>query len=168
MISDEARRRAPKEYTFWEWLKRICSGKPHFTIGDDQLDRWYLIPRNRWVNVYLHRTKKSDDGRALHDHPWRSVSFLIAGDLFEEYFPDPVWVGKPTHLIVRHGRKIPKWLPVYRRASAAHRLVQPNPERPAWTIFITGPKLRKWGFWCTDGEFAKWVAFSRYRKHGCD
>ena len=43
---------------------------PDFVIGADYLRRWWVIPRNDSQNVYLHDIRKSDDDRALHDHPW--------------------------------------------------------------------------------------------------
>lgn len=60
--------------------------KPDLCIGGEDspyLKRWWLIPRNRFFNVYLHQFLKDDDDRALHDHPWWSVSFLLKGRLRE-------------------------------------------------------------------------------------
>lgn len=56
---------------------------PDFEVGDGYLGRWFIIPRNRWFNVYLHRFTGSDDDRALHDHPWWSLSIMLAGALDE-------------------------------------------------------------------------------------
>jgi hypothetical protein len=47
--------------------------RPDFIIGgadNPYLLRWWIIPRNRWCNVYLHKILRDDDPRALHDHPW--------------------------------------------------------------------------------------------------
>ena len=52
------------------WAK---ARKPDFIIGGHDapyLLRWWLIPRNRFFNVYVHQFLRSDDDRALHDHPW--------------------------------------------------------------------------------------------------
>ncbi len=41
--------------------------KPDFIIGGPEnpyLLRWYLIPQNRFFNVYLHKILRSDDDRA--------------------------------------------------------------------------------------------------------
>ena len=51
------------------WLRKLITGVPHMVIGgaeDPYLLRWYLIPRNPFVNVYLHKFLRSDDDRALH------------------------------------------------------------------------------------------------------
>lgn len=50
------------------WLRRLITGQPHQIIpsaDDPYLLRWYIIP----LNVYLHKFMRSDDDRALHDHP---------------------------------------------------------------------------------------------------
>ena len=115
--------------------------KPDRIIGQNYLSRWYLIPRNRFMNIYLHKFTGSDYDRALHDHPWWSVSFLLKGRLIE------------VHKIkdCRDFRWIPRFLPVFRSAVFAHRLVLPFSTTAAWTIFITGPAVRRWGFLCPGG-----------------
>ena len=57
----------------------VLIGKP----GDTYMRRWWVIPRNRFFNVYLHLFLRSDDDRALHDHPWVNLSFLLHGDYTE-------------------------------------------------------------------------------------
>lgn len=103
-------------------------------IRDDYMTRWHLIPRNKYCNIYLHRFHSSDDA-ILHDHPWWSVSFLLKGCLWEE-------------LRAKSGRcfdrRIPWLWPVYRRAKMLHRL--DVYDSPVWTLFITGPVSRRWGF----------------------
>src|SRR6185369_13137745 len=64
------------------WLRRLLSGKPHFVIGgheDPYMLRWYLIPRNRRLNIYLHKFMRDDEDRALHDHPWWFISLVLRG-----------------------------------------------------------------------------------------
>ena len=43
-----------------EWLRKIEIPNRG---GGPYLDRWPLIPRNRWFNVYLHRFWTGDDTR---------------------------------------------------------------------------------------------------------
>lgn len=114
--------------------------RPSRIIGVNYLSRWHIIPRNRWFNIYLHKFSGSDDDRALHDHPWWSLSILVRGYLVEHYNEDQI----------RKIRFVPRWRPVFRPTEFAHRLVQPL-SRPAWTIFITGPRRREWGFLCPSG-----------------
>lgn len=126
-------------------------------IGENYLTRWHIIPRNRWCNIYLHRFIGSDDDRALHDHPWWSWSILFSGTLVEfyqqvdqaEYSP---WIT--TSITLR--RRVRRWLPCFRSAQHAHRLELIK--GPAWTLFITGPRSRDWGFHSKMG----WIKWDDY------
>lgn len=124
--------------------------------GEPYLNRWYVIPRNRWCNIYLHHILKSDDDRALHDHPWRSLSFLLWGSLSEVYA-----VGQANHVANQWWRTLPWLRPVFRSAKFSHRLVVPE-GKTAWTLFITGPRIRKWGFHCPGG----WKFWADYEQAG--
>lgn len=128
---------------------------PDIIIDGDYLHRWYVIPRNRFFNIYLHKFGRSDDDRALHDHPWYSVSVLLRGEFLEHSFK-----GK---------RHIPWLFPVFRTAKFAHRLEVVK--GPVWTIFITGPRLRDWGFYCPKG-WRHWKEFTGVNAEnnelGCD
>ena len=59
-------------------LKLIWHREPDFLIGpskdDPYMMRWWWLPRNRFLNVYVHVVRHDDDDRALHDHPWPSLS----------------------------------------------------------------------------------------------
>lgn len=122
----------------------MASRKPDFVIGDDYLRRWFVIPRNPWMNVYLHDIRKSDDDRALHDHPWSNTSFIIAGG-YLEYTPEGYsarWAGDV----------------VTREAGQLHRL-EVLPGGGAVSLFMTGPKVREWGFACPQG-WVNWKDFT--------
>lgn len=121
--------------------------KPDFVIGGAErpyLLRWHLVPRNRFLNVYLHKIVRSDDDRALHDHPWWSLSIILAGGYLEVTPKGSFW-RDPLDLVLR-------------RATAAHRLVVGN-SHPCWTLFITGPRIREWGFHCPQG-WRHWKDFT--------
>lgn len=129
--------------------------KPSVTIGINYLERWHLFPRNRFFNVYLHKFSGSDDDRALHDHPWSSLSFLLKGNLREHF------IGRRyryTNGALGDSYKIKRFRPVYRKAEHTHRLELRGRE-PAWTLFITGPKVREWGFLCASG-WRHWTLMS--------
>lgn len=139
--------------------------RPSRVIGENYLSRWHIIPRNPWFNIYLHKFSGSDDDRALHDHPWWSVSVLLKGRLLERYSHHDGFL--------EDSRFVRRFLPVFRRATFAHRLVLVR--GPAWTIFITGPRRREWGFWCMDRYGAKWVHWRQFTDasgnrigRGCD
>lgn len=111
---------------------------------DPYMKRWYVIPRNRFFNIYLHKFERSDDDRALHDHPWKSVSFILKG-VYAEHFAGGVIRGAGKG----------DW--IFREATHTHRIsVIPNVD--VWTLFITGPKVRDWGFLCPQG----WVHWKKF------
>jgi len=113
-----------------KWFKR----PPDFKIRENYLHRWWLIPRNRVCNIYLHHMMESDDNRALHDHPWHSLSIILKGKFLE--------ITEDNKSSWRKRGQV-----VFRRATLAHRL-ELLPGEEAWTLFITGPKIREWGFHC--------------------
>ncbi len=121
---------------------------PDFIIGgadNPYLLRWWLIPRNRWFNVYLHNMLRDDDPRALHDHPWWNVSIVLKGGYLEWRQDANVrWRGPGSV--------------VFRRATTAHRLTLGSSGAPSWSLFITGPKVREWGFHCPKG-WRHWKEF---------
>lgn len=171
---------------YTDWFKTLVTGRPHAVIHTQledgqmvpQLIRRWLVPRNRFLNVYLHKVIGDDVDRALHDHPWWSVSVVLKGKLGEIDF-DPDWDdpydGTPLETssfdrpvrerIFGFGR-----LRV-RPPSYLHRLTLPNKDEPAWTLFITGPKIRKWGFLCPKG-WRRWEEFTAKdepgKMRGCD
>lgn len=119
---------------------------PDFLIGSPDrpyIRRWYVIPRNRFFNIYLHNVMRSDDDRALHDHPWYNLSYVLKG----EY----------TEVTTKGTFKRTQGALVFRAAKTAHRLVV-NEGKSAWTIFFTGPVIRDWGFHCPKG-WKKWDLF---------
>lgn len=128
--------------------------QPDFIIGgaaDPYLLRWWAIPRNRFFNIYLHEIIRSDDDRALHDHPWLNCSILLQGGYVEHQIRD----GGIHQRFVRKAGDV-----AFRRPSAAHRLEV----RPAFgttiSLFITGPIVRHWGFHCPEAGWRHWKDFT--------
>ena len=129
------------------------SRAPDFVIGADHPDgpymrRWWLIPRNPIFNVYLHEFLRSDDDRALHDHPWWSLSIMVRGFLLEQH--------------AKGRRSIKNGAITFRRAAFSHRIEVPRSLAMEGfypvTIFLTGPRIREWGFWCPKG----WVHWKQF------
>lgn len=139
----------PPDATVW-WLPGLRP--PDQVIGTPKpyLRRWWWR-RSPRGNVYLHQILRSDDDRALHDHPWWNVSIILSGGYIE------VTPQHPKGRRRRVGRVI------FRRAEASHRLVlRTDPwgrDIPCWSLFVTGPKIRHWGFWCPKG-WVHWRDFT--------
>lgn len=125
-------------------------------VQDPYLLRWYIIPRNQYFNMYLHCFMRSDDDRALHDHPWWSLSLLLKGYCFEHTIADG---GIHTRRPIASG----KWR--LRSARFAHR-IEVHPRNEAWTLFITGPNIREWGFHCPTKGWVHWEMFTDPASNG--
>ena len=135
------------------WAERVMQRQPDFVVSNDTgvyLQRWFVVPRNPLFNVYLHRFLGSDDDRALHDHPWASLSVFLSG-----------WYLEFTSSGVR--RRVAGDL-VLRGPWTAHRIALPL-GAPAVTLFLTGPRVRTWGFHCPQG-WRPWRDFVRPGAHG--
>lgn len=136
----------------WLYYRCYADRAPDQVIGgeeDPYMLRWHVIPRNPLFNIYLHRFLRSDDDRALHDHPWLNLSYLLEG----EYTEHTIEAGG-VH--VKTIRKAGDWK--FRTASSAHRIELHA--GPCWTLFITGPRLRRWGFHCPNG-WRHWKEFTK-------
>lgn len=142
--------------------------EPNLTLtredGGVYLKRWWIIPRNRFMNLYLHQFLGSDDDRALHDHPWWFVSWIIKGE-YDELTPGPRFdVDRDS--LKRTLRM--RWSIVFRPADWAHRvqLIQVHEgqwvEQPVWTLILTGSRGRKWGFHCPKG----WIPWTQFDSQG--
>jgi hypothetical protein len=151
------------EDSFMGYLTKFLSRfyrSPDVVIGskeDPYLLRWYVIPRNRFFNIYLHKFLRDDDDRALHDHPWANCSFILSGGY---------WEHQPGGLV----RKRTPFRFYFRRATQAHRIELfyedmllatgeiTGVSQACWSLFITGPKVREWGFHCPKG-WVHWKIF---------
>src|SRR3546814_2649634 len=122
-----------------DWSSDVCSSDLIGPAADPYMERWWVIPRNRWLNVYLHRIRHDDDDRALHDHPWANVTLVLAGG-YVEHTPHGVFLREVGDV-------------VFRRATALHRLalrpagmfghwIGPFADRSAWSLFVTGPVVK--------------------------
>lgn len=106
-------------------------------IGRDSADVYmtrFRIFRTRLLNVYVHHFTRGDLDPCFHDHPWRFVTLILAGGYME--------------VMPRGTRWRPPGTLLYRPAKHAHRVVT---DRPAWSIVVTGQKVRRWGFYGNRG-----------------
>ncbi|WP_280757646.1 hypothetical protein [Polaromonas sp. CG_23.6] len=143
-------------------LRRAQARSPDFVIGGSQdpyLRRWWLIPRNRFFNVYVHQFLRSDDDRALHDHPWLfNVSILLQGGYREWFFVRHF--TEMTGVNCTHFKDCRAGAVKFRFGGAPHRVELTD--GTCWTLFITGPRYREWGFHCPKG----WVHWEKFTARG--
>ena len=130
-----------------DFIERITRRPPDQIIGgsdDPYLKRWWVVRRNPVANVYLHQFLRSDDDRAHHTHPWLwNCSRLLRGQYRE-------WHGDGYT-----DRYTGDWK--FRWGPAPHRIELTD--GPCWTLFMTDPRVRTWGFLCPQG-FVDWKAFT--------
>ncbi len=154
------------------WIVRRALRRPaDFIIGGRDapyLLRWYVTPwsglyrdvvppqRTLWQNivvrlpaVYVHEFRRSDDDRALHDHPWINCSVLVEGC----YVEHTIAAGGVHVRTARQPGAV-----VFRMPGAAHR-VEIAPGSICRTLFLTGPRVRSWGFHCPRG-WVDWRTFT--------
>ena len=136
-------------------------------ITEPTMDRTALFPKNDFNNHFLHKYTQGEFGApALHDHPWWSISFLLYGKLEEVtydvpqseledfrygYQPIEKKVIRPNWPIKRE--PIPR---VLVRPPGLVHTVQLKSEKAA-TYFVTGPRVRNWGFYTKWG----WIPYHR-------
>ncbi|WP_420578802.1 hypothetical protein [Oceaniradius stylonematis] len=143
------------------------SRAPDVVIGGGEnpyMLRWFVIPRNRWLNIYHHVVVRDDDDRALHDHPWWSVSIILEGGMVEHYARLPSRADESTYWFAHFRRFLEPGRIVGRRAASAHRLELRN-GLPCKTLFVTGPRIREWGFHCPKG-WRHWRDFTGFNQTG--
>ena len=111
----------------------------------------------RWVinlglfSIRLHKWVAPDDTRAMHDHPYEFMTVVLWGgyDDHNEKGIDRLSFGS-----IR-----------FRRATYKHYVVPYV--KPTWTLLITGPFWRQWGFW-KDGKFIRREKWFQKYGHICD
>lgn len=158
------------KHFFW-WLGCWITLTPHFYVGgkdDPYLKRWYVIPRNKWFNIYLHKFCRDDEDRALHDHPWDFWSLMLWGS-YTEITGETHFEDGPIQ-IQQQCRERSMGQLAFMPAEHRHRVVLNKlktlrlGERPVpcWTMVFTGGTRRVWGFWCPKG----FVPYDRFGSQG--
>jgi hypothetical protein len=84
---------------------------------------------------------------------------------FQSFTHERHWDEEVGHVMYR--LVIKQWYGagtiLFRRANSLHRLEIPiNATEETWTLFITGKKVREWGFLSKEG----WIWHRNYNKEG--
>lgn len=153
-------------------LKRFYIGRPECPYM-----RRIVIPLPFGMSFRIHRFLRSDNDKALHDHPWWFVTFPL--HTYDEYieqdsgvcycgmsveshkgFEDHGVCPGPIDNPVRSGRTVKRFRFHFRPAEHRHAVYI---IRPTTTFVLTGPKRREWGFW----QFGVWTPWkSWFDKNG--
>jgi len=99
--------------------------------------RWRI--ETRLGSVRLHHWLGPDDDRAFHDHPWWFITLVLRGG-----YTDRNPSGE-DHL---HAGSV-------RYRPALHRHTVIPDDKGAWTLMLTGRRMRAWGFWQDGVKFIK-------------
>jgi hypothetical protein len=150
----------------------LCRFLDYQDIRDDKTGELYLRRFFLWRDnkreenksrnrIYLHKFYRGDKDRDLHDHPWSFTTFILAGGYAEECFAHETRTREKTSFVTVDGRTItwhPKFSLLHRPATVAHRVIIPE-GRTAWTLVLTSPKTRSWGFHTPKG-WCPWRGYS--------
>lgn len=144
MLEDESIFEQPKVPFF------VPDREPDFEIVG-YLRRWCLVPRNKVGNYYLHNILGADEP-FYHDHPWPFRSIILSGG-YQEATPEGFKLTKRWHL---EGQTR------VMDATTPHYISEVLPD--TWTLIITGPVQRDWGFYGTRGDWVKHDQFKEGRR----
>lgn len=109
--------------------------------GQPYLER-YMVARwgkNGEKTLFLHRFLDSDSDRGIHDHPWDSKSFILAGGYWEKRLITQNFVDK---VIIRDIK--PFSFNIIGK-NDFHQIILKE-KTPAWTLFYHGTRVKHWGF----------------------
>ncbi len=118
------------------------------TDGSLYLRRIRLSPRTPWGQLRLHQFFRGDQDAHVHDHAGDFLTIPLCRSGYMEEILDKA-TGE------RRFRIVPGWLPTFREATYAHRVVgrvwgfsgkTMISERPFFTLIWRWPKHRDWGF----------------------
>lgn len=131
--------------------------RPSRVIGDEAnpyMLRWHIFRIGNLPRVFVHKFLRSDYDRALHNHPWWFISIIIKGQ-YLEHMPNGDTVLRKAGSVVRRGLEHSHRIELIKDCcnvpGALVPMLFPIREQPCWTLFITGPDVRRWGFFCPKG-----------------
>lgn len=124
----------------------------HKNIGwleiGEQFTRYALF-KSKWCNVYLHELYAPAWHPECHNHPWSFLTILLWNGYLER-------VGHKDH------RRWPGMI-LWRPAEFSHNVITPYGK--SWSLIITGPGGREWGFKpCEFGTKGEHRPYTEYIK----
>lgn len=124
-------------------------------IGGDgcfYVQRWVVVVFG--FAIRLHHWIASDDQRHFHDHPWWFITLVLKGGYIDI---SPDGQDRLTAGSIR-----------YRPAEHRHTVLVDK--GGCWSLLLTGPQVRHWGFYVPgrDRLLRPLRYFSRFGHHQCD
>lgn len=122
--------------------------KPLLTLtradGRVYMTRWALVWFRWWPwgSIYLHRLSAPDPDPHPHNHPWNAIVLVLWGRGYRQMVDSP---RKYAHERV--------WR--FNRLGAEYHRITELLSPTVWTLTITGPRVRSWGF-LVDGRHMHW------------
>lgn len=107
---------------------------PHTDIGWKDIGETFIrydLFKCRWFNLYLHRLIAETPHAQCHNHPWAFLTIILKGG-YNEYTTSSGWLWRAPGTVL--------WRP----AKHAHNVT--TGKSGMWSLVITGPKNREWGF----------------------
>jgi hypothetical protein len=154
-----------------EWCKNHKRAYVIYGDSDRPYLMRYLVVKNPYVNVFIHKFLRSDDPFP-HDHPWNFWSYVVSGGYTEQRFDR----AKAKH---NHAEYTQYWtqsseirLPgslAYRKFKDIHLVDLDRTygldelDLAPTTICVTGRRLQEWGFWLDDRTYLDWREFLKIR-----
>ena len=114
----------------WKWKQKIGPADCYY------LTRWVFT--FYFFSIRIHHWLHSDDLRYHHDHPWYFLTFIIKGG-YTDISPDGDDVVSAGSVRLR---------------SPYHKHSVKVNDGGCWSVMLTGPEIRTWGFW-VNGKFRK-------------
>jgi hypothetical protein len=124
-------------------VRVIGDGAPHLF----KYALWASGPDRTSWRLHLHRFVRDDPDPDPHDHPWSGVSLVLSGGYVEHRPGRAPRVRRPgmVNVIAR---------------DTVHRVALRGAD--AWTLILTGPVVRPWGFY-TERGFVPWREYKARR-----
>ena len=119
-------------------MSRLTKVLPYKEIGWKEYDETFyrfIVIKTRWFNIYLHKLTVPIPHAQCHDHPWSFLAIILWGGYWELHDGAWHWRGPGSVL--------------FRRAEFDHNVVTLSTN---WSLVITGPRKRAWGFTSCDGK----------------
>ncbi len=121
------------------------------------IEVWYFSLR-------LHHWLRPDDSRAFHDHPWWFITIPLKGAYFDVSPAAENLECDPEEEVLVEKIQPGK----IRFRPAHHKHFALVCKGGCWTFLVTGPKMRRWGFW-EKGKFLLSYRYFYHRgPHVCD